>query len=52
MVKFLFRTGLVDPMIRITEGNKDLQMKENLATHDAAIKKFKDFRPVQPFQHR
>ena len=48
----VFRTGLVDPMLRITEGNKDLNMKENLATHDTAIKKYKDFKPVVPFQHR
>ncbi|XP_023340374.1 uncharacterized protein LOC111710503 [Eurytemora carolleeae] len=46
------RTGLVDPMLRITEGNKDLNMKDNLASHDAAIKKYKDFAPVVPFQHR
>jgi len=43
---------LVDPLVRITESNRDLELKENLASHDTAIKKFKNFRPNPPPTHR
>ena len=31
---------------------QDMDLKENLATHDAAIKKYKDFKPKVPLQAR
>jgi len=39
------RDGLTDPLDRITPGNKDLAGSENLASHDLAVRKFKNYRP-------
>jgi len=46
------KSELPDPLVRILEGHKDMDLKENLATHDAAIKKYKDFKPKVPLQAR
>ena len=41
------RDGLPDPLDRITLGNKDLLGSENLASHDLAVRKYKNYRPPQ-----
>lgn len=41
------RDGLPDPLDRITLGNKDLLGSDNLASHDLAVRKYKNYRPPQ-----
>jgi len=41
------RDGLPNPLDRITTGNKDLVGSDNLASHDLAVRKFKNYRPPQ-----
>jgi len=41
------REGLPDPLDRVSLGNKDLAGSENLASHDLAVRKFKNYRPPQ-----
>jgi len=41
------RNGLPDPLDRITSGNKDLIGIENLASHDLAVRKYKNYKPPQ-----
>lgn len=44
------KKDLVDPLIRVKEHNKDMLLKENLASHDTSIKKYKNMRmPSSPF---
>jgi len=45
--KTSIRSGLPDPIERIQAGNKDLRGSENLASHDLAVRKFKNYRPPQ-----
>jgi len=39
------KSSLPDPLDRITVGNKDLAGSENLASHDLAVRKYKNYRP-------
>merc|ERR1712130_78341 len=39
------RSDLPDPLDRITSSNKDLAGSENLASHDLAVRKYKNYRP-------
>ena len=41
------RNGLPDPLDRITSGNKDLIGNENLASHDLAVRKYKNYKYPQ-----
>ena len=41
------RDGLPDPLDRIIAANKELRGAENLASHDLAVRKFKNYRPPQ-----
>ena len=38
------RAGLVDPLERVKEGNRDLAGSEQLASHDLAVRKYKNYR--------
>ena len=39
------RSDLPDPLDRITSTNKDLVGSDNLASHDLAVRKYKNYRP-------
>jgi len=41
------RDALPDPLERIIAANKELRGAENLASHDLAVRKFKNYRPPQ-----
>ena len=41
------RDALPDPLDRIIAANKELRGAENLASHDLAVRKFKNYRPPQ-----
>ena len=41
------RDGLPNPLDRIIASNKELRGAENLASHDLAVRKFKNYRPPQ-----
>jgi len=41
------RDELPNPLDRIISGNKDLAGSDNLASHDLAVRKFKNYRPPQ-----
>eukprot|EP00092_Neocalanus_flemingeri_P002863 GFUD01003061.1.p1 GENE.GFUD01003061.1~~GFUD01003061.1.p1 ORF type:complete len:982 (-),score=335.32 GFUD01003061.1:277-3222(-) len=41
------RSSLPDPLARITAGNTDLAGSDHLASHDLAVRKFKNYRPPQ-----
>ncbi len=41
------RTALPDPLERVVTANKELHGAEHLASHDLAIRKFKNYRPPQ-----